>query len=103
MCRKNTQDPINPIKVQPVAGSSGSNVVRVAAAVSECLNTLCEADGKRTVMLLGTAALASDVPPLLRRCFTHELTAGMLFARSQNNANGEYIKTKDGIAAYLIL
>jgi hypothetical protein len=50
--------------------------VRVAAAMTECLNALCDAGGQDTVLVLGTANLASDVAPSLRRCFTHELKSG---------------------------
>lgn len=44
--------------------------------MTECLNALWNTEGKDTLMVLGTADLASDVAPLFRRCFTHELKAG---------------------------
>ena len=51
--------------------------MRVAAALTECLKDSRDGgDGERDVLVLGTASSASDVAPLLRRCFTHELKAG---------------------------
>ena len=50
--------------------------MRVAAALTECLKAFKEGDGDHIILVLGTASSASDVAPLLRRCFTHELKAG---------------------------
>ena len=50
--------------------------MRVAAALTECLKAFRDGEGERTILVLGTASSASDVAPLLRRCFTHELKAG---------------------------
>ena len=48
----------------------------MAAALTEFLKAFRDRDGERNVFVLGTASSASDVAPLLRRCFTHELKAG---------------------------
>ena len=63
----------NPFCRKSGAGDNGA--MRLAAALSDSL-ACPAAEGAGPVLLVATAASASDVPPALRRCFTHELTAG---------------------------
>jgi len=56
--------------------------------MTECLNALWDREGKDTLMVLGTANVASDVAPLLRRCFTHELKAGKEESIDTERLNG---------------